>query len=367
MKIVRRSNQNFVTSEFLPYSKLIEPVVINLLKNQHFGLCLCIRENLLNEELDRLCRLYTKAGIPLIFWPLLPEQEGLYLNKYSITEYYQYLDTVFDWLESRGHHIFGLLVDVEPDYQKPKPGSSPIIDNIWNSIRDMDEADFKEAITGFRQIIAKIRKHGCQAIGAALPFVCNDKLEHSEVWQDYWGGPVAMVEWDVLVFMLFGSWFVQMGLSWPNAHYLIYDYTEAIRKFWPNKAVVALGVTTPGTGAEKDLYQSPAQLSEGVSAVKAAGISNIAIYDLKGILDSPNPAAWLKKVQVAKPLIPGTDKKSSVDYSRPIIDPFQVRVYKTIVRLLGKLLETVRFMKNTGKRFLPYWVTGETNRSNPHV
>jgi hypothetical protein len=352
MNFIQRRGRYFVTSEWLTYAQLMEPKVVGLLKKHRFGLCLCIRAEKLDEELDRLCRIYHRAGIPLIFWPLLPMKEGLYLNKYSVTEYYNYLDVIFDWIESRRQRVAGLLVDVEPDYQKPDPKSAfPLIDNIWHSLRDLDEAAFNASIAGFKKIIAKIRKHDCQAIGAAMPFVCEDRPRQGQAWQDYWGGPVASVEWDSIVFMLFGSWFVQMGMNWPTAHYLIYEYAQTIKKFWRHKAVAALGVTTAGTGGETALYRSPVQITGAVAAVRAAGVHNIGVYDLKGILESADPGAWFAAVRNTPPLVPGAGKPGHTTEPEPV-EPLKLKLYHLAVDFLGMMIQIIRSLKRFRKECL---------------
>jgi hypothetical protein len=338
-----------VTSELLAYSKLIEPGVVQLLRKNRFGLCLCVHKGELNEELHLVCNVYKAAGIPIILWPLLSVTEGLYLNKYSVNAYDNYLDELFAWLAERKHRIYGILVDCEPDYERPKPDSaSPVLDNIWNSLRDLDEDAFLAAITGFKRIIQKIRAHNCKAIGAALPFVFHDIPEKSQAWQDYWGGPVVSVDWDIIVFMLFGSWFVQMGMNWPTAHYLIYDYSRKIKKIWHHDAVVALGVTTPGTGAETAVYRSPDELAAAVSAVKAAGVKRIGIYDLKGIMESENPDLWLRKIRNAPPLKPdgGLLPESGA------VNHLKVILYKGMVNIAGEILELIRSFKSACKRIL---------------
>ncbi len=348
MKNIEDSIRYMVTSELLNYSKLVEGKVLELLKKYQFGLCLCVHEGELNDDLDLVCRVYEKAGIPIIFWPLISLSKGLYLNKYSVKAYDHYLDEVFQWLKERNHEIYGLLVDCEPDYEVPKPNSfSPILDNVWDNLRDMDEAAFNAAIQGFRQIIKKIKAHDCKAIGAALPFVCDDVLEKSQAWQDYWGGPVAGLDWDMIVFMLFGSWFVQMGMNWPTAHCLIYDYTRAVKKIWRGKALVALGVTTPGTGAETAIYRSPEELAAAVSVVKAAGIKRIGIYDLKGIIESKDPKAWFLRIKNALPLKPDA---LSLRRGRKI-EYLKIGLYKCFIKIIGKILEKIRHSKTIIKQF----------------
>jgi hypothetical protein len=340
--------RNMVTSELLNYSTLVEGKVLERMKKYQFGLCLCVHEGELNDDLDLVCKTYEKAGIPIVFWPLISISKGLYLNKYSIRAYDRYLDQVFQWLKERNLKIHGLLVDCEPDYELPRPNSlSPVLDNVWDNLKDMDEAAFKAAIKGFGQIIKKIKAQGYKAIGAALPFVCDDVLEKSQAWQDYWGGPVIGLDWDMIVFMLFGSWFVQMGMNWPTAHWLVYDYTRAIKKIWRSKALVALGVTTPGTGAETAIYRSPEELAAAVSVVRAAGIQRIGIYDLKGIMESEDPDAWFLQILNARPLKPDA---RSLRKGRKI-EYIKIGLYKCFVKIIGKILEQIRYSKTIVKQF----------------
>jgi hypothetical protein len=349
VKKYQDSVQYLVTSELLDYSTLLEDRVLNMLKKHRFGLCLCVHEGELNEELHLLCNSMESREIPLILWPLLSPSKGLYLNKYSVKAYNRYLDELFYWLRERGHQIYGVLVDCEPDYEGPQSNSfSPVLDNIWHDLKGLDKEAFNESIKGFAQIIKKIKNHHCKAIGAAMPFVCNDVLEKSQAWQDYWGGPIVNADWDLLVFMLFGSWFAQMGMNWPTAHYLIYDYTRVIKKFWRSRAVVALGVTTPGTGAETIIYRSPEDLAAAVSAVKAAGVQKIGVYDLKGIIESPDPGSWLVEIKNALPQKPD----GGPQLKRQRVNYFKVTLYKGMVALIGRILEQIRDLKIYSKQFL---------------
>lgn len=338
-----------VTSELLDYSVLTQDKTLDLLRKYQFGLCLCVHEDQLNNQLHLICRACKNSGIPLILWPLLSESKGLYLNKYSVKAYNQYLDQLFQWLDEHQHIIYGLLVDCEPDYEAPKAESfSPVLDNIWDNLRDLDEAVFNAAVQEFREIINKIKSHGCKAIGAAMPFVCHDVIEKSQAWQDYWGGPVVGLDWDMLVFMLFGSWFVQMGMDWPTAHYLIYDYTKTIKKIWRGKAVVALGVTAPGTGAESAIYRTPEELATAVSVVKAALMKRIGIYDLKGIIESKDPESWFRQIKKAPPLKPETlslGKGRKIQY-------WKIGLYKCFVKIIGEILEQIRSSKTLIRQFL---------------
>lgn len=89
-------------------------------------------------------------------------------------------------------------------------------------------------------------------------------------------------------------------------HFLVYEYSRDIQRLWGDKAWVALGVTTTtDVGQEIVAYTSSNQLAGAVASVRAAGIQNVGIYDLKGILDSSNPEAWFGLLHVPLLTYPG--------------------------------------------------------------
>ena len=69
---------------------------------------------------------------------------------------------------------------------------------------------------------------------------------------------------------------------------------------------------------------------------------------MKGILESSNPESWLVEIKNALPhkpddvLLPKTQR---VDY-------FKIIFYKSIVTLIGKILEQIRDFKTISKQFL---------------
>ena len=291
-----------VTAEYTPYKRLAEPDLVNLFKKYNIFLCLCVREDQLNQDLDHIYSVYEKEGLHILFWPLLPRKYGLYLNQYTTDEYLEYLDVIFDWAEKHGHHIEALVVDVEP-------GNPKIIKKLK---KQKGKIPFEKTIEDFNRIIEKIHKHNCLAVGVGFPFVIDDRIRGTHGWEKFFGGPVATVEWDYFAVMMYSSWFVEwFKVSWDTAHWMDYIYAIDLKKLWGDKAAVAVGVTSPGEGQEKVIYETPQMIAPAISAIRKAGIESIGVYDLKGILASGNPEAWFKVIKEAPPALPEKGEKKA--------------------------------------------------------
>jgi hypothetical protein len=324
-----------VTAEYTPYERLAEPDLVELFSRYEVAICLCVREDQVEDELDHLYEVYEGAGIPILLWPLLPMRHGLYVNKHTTDEFLDYLDVIFGWADEHGHRIEALVVDVEPSYIPPEEGKEPagLVQNFRRVAKDIDSETFDASIPEFNRIIEKIHQHDCLAVAAAFPFVIDDRMRGIHAWEDLFGGPVATVEWDYLAVMMYTSWFKEygkiIGLDWDAAHYLAYDYSRDLKEIWRDKAAVAVGVTSPGQGHEKVMYDSPDKIAPALAAVKAAGIDNLGIYDIKGILESGDAESWFKVLTDTQPTVPKKGRRAA-------------KMARKIFKAAGRLLEIFR-------------------------
>jgi hypothetical protein len=65
------------------------------------------------------------------------------------------------------------------------------------------------------------------------------------------------------------------------------------------RAGVSLGVVGTGAFGDEPVYRSPEELSEDVAAARAAGIRDLALFDLGGVLARPPADAWLRALSPA--------------------------------------------------------------------
>jgi hypothetical protein len=306
--------QLLVTAEYMTVDELLDPRVIALAKRHNIWVAPCIRANGLNAELDRLYRGYKKAGVRIVFWPLLPREHCLYLNKQYTEEYMDHLDRIYAWADKYGHQIEALIVDIEPPNCQSGTDLGPDeqaagVGGIMDVVKQMDRKEFKKSIPKFEAVLKKLHEHNTVAISTAMDYAAIDLQTGRPVFQDLSGGPSLIVNWDYVSFMNFGSqntaFLKDLWNSWTvkDTRYLSYIMCKVIAKKWGNRAAISLGQTIPGEG-HGAVWEDPAELGKDAAVCKHAGVIHFGIYDFQGIVQADDPDAWLNAVKNAQPKKP---------------------------------------------------------------
>ena len=313
--------QILVTAEYMTMEELTDPKLMALLKRYGVLVAPCIRDYQLEteagrKELDRLFTAYEREGIGLVFWPLLPRQDGLYLNQKSSRTFYDYLDKIYAWADQYRHPIMAMIIDIEPpnfqggDDRSPEQAQEPTSagGDILKALQGMDRKCFQQARSDFMLIQEKLHAHGTVAISTALDYAALDIVMHTGTWEDLAGGPTMAVNWDYVSFMNFGSnnqRFLGGLPHWKieDTRYLSYQLGKAVYKKYGKKAGISTGQTIPGEG-HGAVWTDPADLAKDVAALKAAGIMHFGVYDLQGIAQAQDPEAWIKAVKDTPPAKP---------------------------------------------------------------
>ena len=297
--------QLLVTAEYMTVDQLTKPETMALLKKYNVMVAPCIRAGHMDAELSRLFDVYEKEGITLVFWPLLPREQGLYLNKEHADDFYNYLDRIYAWSEKYNHPVQAMIVDIEPpNYQKGSDASpeeskqgAPSFGGV---LKGLSKKDFNAAKPKFMAIQDKLHSHGTIAISTALDLSVVDLVTGKDAFQDLQGGPTMAVDWDYVSFMHFGSnnypTLHKLGLNWDDCRYFSYRIGQIIYKKYGDKVAVSTGQTLPGEG-HGAIYNSADELAKDIAVLKAAGIKHFGIYDLQGIVESKNPESWFKAVR----------------------------------------------------------------------
>jgi len=322
--------QLLVTAEYMTVDQLTRPETMALLKKYQVLVAPCIRAGKLDENLDRLFTIYEQEGITIVFWPLLPRGQGLYLNKEHADDFYNYLDQIYAWAEKYNHPVQALIVDIEPpNYQKGSdespeaktkaaPQGAPSFGSV---LKGLSIRKFNAAKPKFMAIQDKLHQHGTIAISTALDLSVVDLVTHLNAFQDLQGGPTMSVDWDYVSFMHFGSnnypTLHKLGFNWDDCRYLSYRIGQIIYKKYGDKVAVSTGQTLPGEG-HGAIYQNADELAKDIEVLKAAGIKHFGIYDLQGIVESKDPESWFKAVRETPPKKPQTKSLKSECFLRTL-------------------------------------------------
>ena len=196
-----------------------------------------------------------------------------------------------------------LIFDVEPSYDV----EDTRFFNPKRFLKEMDKAAFDKAKIQFQEIIDCVHSYGIDADVSTSWFVLEDLKTGGHAWQSFFGGPTVDLPWDHIIFMTYTEWFTAaggwIGVDKDVAHHIIFDYANKIAAIYDDKATVAIGSCMAENAESQPAYTSAQDLSDLVSAVKASGIQNLVVYDLKGFIDN-TPADWFETLEKTKAVVP---------------------------------------------------------------
>jgi len=316
LRIDLDQTQVVMTAEYMTIKELMDPKVVGLAKKHKLLIAPCIWPETLNEDLHKLMLLYEQNGVQIVFWPQLSRDYCLYMNKKYAEEYLAFLDTIYAWAEKYNHHIDALIVDIEPPDCQPGSDLGPADKSIRTSFDTeglgfvlslMGKKSFDASLPKFQAVLDKLHEHGTAAISTAMDYAAVDLAINRPVLQDLAGGPSLLIDWDMFSFMNFGTanydGLKGLGFKRNDVRYLSYILSKELYKHYRNRVGMSIGQTIPGEG-RASVYTEPEPLGLDASAIKAAGVIHFAIYDLQGVVDKPDPEAWVLAVKDAPPIKP---------------------------------------------------------------
>ena len=192
----------------------------------------------LSEERARVVNKLNKAGIPLIAWLLLPEDQGYWFNLDNHEAAAQrYLDFV-DWTEKNDLQWVGIGLDIEPDIQEmrqimEKKQADKLVSTLFK--RYLDKQRVAKARAAYQSLVERIHADGYPVESYHIPLISEERRAKSSVLQRTMG--LIDLETDREVFMLYSSFFR------PNGDALLWSYA-------PETDSIGVGNTGGGVDIE---------------------------------------------------------------------------------------------------------------------
>lgn len=299
-----------VWAEFLPYAQASAPATLHLLRRFDATLCLSVPEDALGDPLARLLCAYADAGLDVALWLLLPKSIGYWPSERNADAFAARLEAVFDWAARMNAPVPWIAVDLElPLPQalayRDRRGARQIATTLNLALANLSARRFARAVECYRAILDQIHAHGAKALCAAHDYIAEDFHLGAPIVQDFLETPVVDVAWDVVSTMIYNSMIVeQFHVTAGDARWMQYTVGCELKRAFGERAGISLGLTGVGVLGDEPHYTEPAQLAPDIAAAKAAGLNDIAIFNLEGILRSPDPAAWFQIVLDTPPAVP---------------------------------------------------------------
>ncbi|MHB8896465.1 MAG: hypothetical protein ACYC99_14980 [Candidatus Geothermincolia bacterium] len=259
-----------------------------------------------------------EAGIEVTFWPLMEKEHGYFAGERNAPGYVALVKFLLDWAEKNDVMPDMIAVDLEMPIQqisKVMSASNPLskLRGVYSSAREnLDRERYYRAKARLEEMNSEIQDKGVRTLTAVLPWVGLEMETDYELLQDMSETPASGIGWDIVSPMLYVSMLEGMSggaITRKDANWLVYDNCKHLRDKFGGRAGVSLGLTGGGVLEDEPVFGSPAQLLTGLNAALAAGVRDVSIYSLEGILSRDDPRQWFDAIRGAKPEVPERSRK----------------------------------------------------------
>lgn len=247
-----------------------DPSVIEHLKRLKGAVSLGLMD--LSQERAKVVRDLSAAGIPVIAWLLLPEDQGYWFNLDNAAAALERYREFRRWSEAENLLWDGIGLDIEPDIRMFSAWRQSRWGTILSALRKLnDRARLKRARENYRSLIAAARADGYRVDVYTFPLIAEERRAGSTLLQRFSG--LVDLEADREVWMLYSSLFRPWGLG-------------MLSSYAPDAHAVAVGVT--GGGVDTGVVDSrPLTWEEFSRDLRLAHQStdDIHIFSLEGCVE----------------------------------------------------------------------------------
>ncbi len=246
------------------------------------------------ELADRL----QEVGVSLALWPLLPKSMGYWINERNLDQFDRLTDSLLE-----GFHRFGnkpelIIADIETPWNQLASTFMPgprlwekILNILMMYIGNRNPTRFAWSVSRLTEIVNKLHHEDILVSCAVFPLLVADLCTKGDMLQDVLEMPVFKVPFAKLNLMFYNSYiskeapiFIPPG----SEQRALYEYGFEMRHHFGENGWLTIGSTWEGVvpGNEGKAYRAPEDLIPDIMAAKAAGIENLWLYCLEGVLFS---------------------------------------------------------------------------------
>ncbi|MES3037031.1 MAG: hypothetical protein V4736_03915 [Bdellovibrionota bacterium] len=290
-------------SEFIPYSDL--EAHLPKLKEKNLSLFVAVKAD--DPKFDEFAQLYQKAareGVQIRPWLLLPVSQGYWFNKWNYLQARDFVNMFVDEMTARGVSIQWVTFDMESPKELMEATETFLKQNRAKEMLSLlkvksRDGSIVEAVANYTSLVQSLQQRGIKVHGVTTHFILNDLSDNHRRIQSALGIPISGVPWDEISFMVYRADFRRIYKNISSQ--VVYKYAKRARKYFGERAGMDIGEAgkvffpKPFTG-----YTEQEDLKQDLEAVKAAGINNVHIYSLDGMLDE-GVDFWIKPYGSEKP------------------------------------------------------------------
>jgi hypothetical protein len=274
-----------VFAETVDAARLRQPEVLHALRERGLQLVLAVRD----EDPRAVVEAALEAGVSVALWPMLDDARGRWASTANAAEMSTFARARLDDLARHGALPDELCLDLEP----PLPQMRRALDTGVALGRVTGDHD--QATRELCALVDHAAQLGVATWAAVVPLVLADRPGVPS-WQRLLGTPVDALPLQRVCVMLYTSLltgYSRGALRRRDAEFLLGRAAARTRDRFGTRASIALGATGRGALGDESTYRDIDELRTDVAITRAAGIDDIALFELGGVLARPHWQTWL--------------------------------------------------------------------------
>jgi hypothetical protein len=277
--------------EFLPYHALCREPVLRMLRERGIGLMVAVTPEHARQAADVVKAIHD-AELRVGLWPMLAHADGRWPNVHNADIFVPFVGEILEACLAEAPDQ--LAIDLEPPIHEFRALLGLEAAIVTHMLR---RRGLRRGASLFAELVAQLHARGIESVAALVPLVLAD--DGHDGWQRFLGTPVAGLSFSRVSPMLYTSLFEGYGrgvLRRREAVGLLDAGARVTLRRFGARASVSLGVVGTGVLGDEPTYRSARELGEDVAITRAAGIDDIVVYSLDGILARPPAEAWLDAI-----------------------------------------------------------------------
>ena len=302
------------------WAEFMEPAEIEkatpFLSKYQVSIAMAFSEKNMTREYINLFWKMNELGIDFYLWLLLPDEDGYWVNERKTEKFDFFVKRVIVWAFKHDFYIPGIAVDMEPPLQQMKILSDrKFFEKVKTMLGNLNKNRFQQAQYDLQNTADYLREHDIKTVAPIAFNVAHEMISGKTTIQDLMETPI--VKWDKISPMFYTTLFplfTKNFISREDARWYLYRAGKKFAEKMGKRASVSLGTIGQGKldTEETTGYTSPEEFLPDIQASLAAGIEDIFIFNLKGLMSSPNE--WFSTICSASPMIPKKTLKGDILY-----------------------------------------------------
>lgn len=275
--------------EMVTHAEIAAPAVLAALAERKIGLIVAAQPGP-RADLVRLAQAARDAGLPFALWPMLADAAGRWASVDNAARFAAYVRALVDELDAARALPEEIALDLEPPIDRLRR-----LLGLDLPARSAPHPDDGAAILG--ALVQDLRARVPTPIrvsAAVIPLVLFD--DQTLGFERWLGTPVGSIAWDhasVMVYTTLIEGYSRGLLTRNDVRPLLASSCRLAAARFGARAGVSLGAVGKGALGDEATYRSAAELADDVAIARAAGLEDLTLFDLGGVLRRPPWEAWL--------------------------------------------------------------------------